>query len=40
MRSRAGHYRVRSGDYRVIFRIEGDVVRIVRIGHRADIYEE
>jgi mRNA interferase RelE/StbE len=36
----AGHYRVRSGDYRIIFRVEPDLVRIVRIGHRADIYEE
>lgn len=36
----AGHYRIRSGDYRVIFKMEADIVKIVRIGHRTDIYEE
>ncbi len=33
-------YRIRSGDYRVIFTIENDrvVVVIVRIAHRKDVY--
>lgn len=35
----AGHYRIRTGDYRVIFAIEGDVVWIVRIMHRSEDYE-
>ena len=34
------HFRVRVGDYRIIYRIERDrvVVVIVRIGHRRDVY--
>ena len=33
-------YRVRSGDYRVIYRIEDErlVVLVVKIGHRRDVY--
>jgi mRNA interferase RelE/StbE len=33
-------YRIRSGDYRVIYQIKDDVliVLVVRIGHRKDIY--
>ena len=34
-------WRVRTGDYRVIYRIENDVltVVVVRAGHRRDIYD-
>jgi hypothetical protein len=31
---------VRTGDWRVIFRPVGDEIRIVRIAHRRDVYEE
>ena len=33
-------YRIRVGDYRIIYRIEDDVltVTVVKIGHRRDIY--
>jgi mRNA interferase RelE/StbE len=33
-------YRVRVGDYRVLYEIQGDqlVVYVVRIGHRRDVY--
>jgi mRNA interferase RelE/StbE len=33
-------YRVRQGDYRILYEIEDDVLRVmvVRIGHRRDIY--
>jgi mRNA interferase RelE/StbE len=39
----AGHdgvYRIRVGDYRVLYRIEDEVliVLVIRIGHRRDIY--
>jgi mRNA-degrading endonuclease RelE of RelBE toxin-antitoxin system len=34
----AGHYRMRTGDYRVQFRVEGDTVIIERIGHRDGFY--
>ena len=36
----AGYFRVRTGDYRIIFHLEGEVVRVVKIGHRKNIYEE
>lgn len=35
----AGHYRVRTGDYRLQFRVEGDEVIIERIGHRDRFYD-
>ncbi len=36
----AGHWRIRVGDYRIIYRIERRrvVVVIVRIGHRREVY--
>jgi len=33
-----GQYRFRIGDYRVLFDVLGDTLRINRIGHRRDIY--
>ena len=36
----AGKYRMRTGDYRLQFRIEGDNVIIEKIGHRAKFYED
>lgn len=35
----AGHYRIRTGDYRLQFRVVGDEVIIERIGHRDRFYE-
>lgn len=35
----AGHFRIRTGDYRVQFRVEGDEVIIERVGHRDGFYE-
>ena len=34
-------YRVRQGDYRIIYRIDDDalVVLIIKLGHRREIYE-
>jgi len=34
-----GTYRLRIGNYRIIFDIEKDNVVILRIGHRKDIYK-
>ena len=31
-------YRLRVGDYRVLFEVEGEVIVIYRIRHRKDIY--
>ena len=41
LRSRLfGLWSLRVGDYRIIYRIEGNVVRIEVIGHRSTIYPE
>lgn len=36
----AGHYRMRTGDYRLRFRVDGDEVVIEQVGHRDRFYEE
>jgi mRNA interferase RelE/StbE len=35
----AGHWRLRTGDYRLQFRLEGDTVIVERIGHRDGFYD-
>lgn len=35
----AGHYRVRTGDWRIVFRVTGTVVIVVRVAHRKEVYE-
>jgi mRNA interferase RelE/StbE len=32
-------YRLRMGDYRVLFDVEGDVIVIRNVGHRKNIYD-
>ena len=34
-----GHHRIRTGDYRVLFRVEGDRVLVERVRHRKDVYD-
>lgn len=36
----AGRFRIRTGDYRIQFRVTADEVIIERIGHRDGFYEE
>jgi mRNA-degrading endonuclease RelE of RelBE toxin-antitoxin system len=36
----AGRYRVRTGDYRLQFHVEGNKLRVEKIGHRAKFYED
>jgi mRNA interferase RelE/StbE len=36
----AGHFRIRTGDYRVQFRIRRHTLLVVRIGHRDGFYED
>ena len=36
----AGRYRIRTGDYRVQFRVENDEVIVERVGHRDGFYED
>lgn len=35
----AGLYRIRTGDYRVLFRVKGPEVIVERVGHRDRFYE-
>ena len=35
-----GHFRIRTGDWRIIFRPAGQEIWIVRIAHRRDVYED
>ena len=32
-------FRMRVGDYRVVFAIEKDVIQILKVGHRKNIYD-
>lgn len=36
----AGQFRLRTGDYRLQFRLVGGVVYVLRIGHRDGFYDE
>jgi mRNA-degrading endonuclease RelE of RelBE toxin-antitoxin system len=36
----AGHYRLRTGDYRVQFRVEVRTVIVERMGHRDGFYDD
>lgn len=40
LKDRPGYLRVRVGDYRIIYTIKDDVLRVlvVRVGHRRDVY--
>ena len=35
-----GWYRLRTGDYRVRFRVEGETIIVDKIGHRSEFYED
>ncbi len=35
-----GHYRVRAGDWRIVFKPTGESVIVVRIANRRDVYED
>ena len=35
----AGHFRVRTGDYRVQFHLSGDTLIVEKVGHRDGFYE-
>ena len=38
--ARAEYHRVRSGDYRVVYQVEDDVLRVlvIKVGHRRNVY--
>ena len=35
----AGSFRIRTGDYRIVFRVRGDLVTVWKIGDRRDVYD-
>jgi len=35
-----GHYRIRTGDWRIVVRPSGSVLWVVRIENRKDVYED
>lgn len=37
-KSLQGHRKLRVGDYRVIYRIAGEKIIVLKIGHRRDVY--
>ena len=39
IRFKIGSYRLRIGDYRVIYDIDGKMITILLLGHRKDIYK-
>jgi len=38
--NRSGQFRLRTGDFRLIVRPVGDVVYVLEVGNRKDVYEE
>jgi len=36
----AGWYRLRTGDYRLRFRVQGETIIVDKIGHRREFYED
>ena len=38
-RTLKGYWKLRVGDYRVVFKVEGDDIIVLGIRHRRDIYE-
>ena len=35
-----GYWKLRVGDYRIVFKVEGEIVYVLAIRHRKKIYEE
>ena len=38
-RTLKGYWKLRVGDYRVIYKVTGKTVLILRIGHRSEVYQ-
>jgi len=34
-----GSFRLRIGDYRVIFEVDGNIIKILKVGHRKNVYD-
>ncbi len=37
--SRSNEYRLRAGNYRILFKINSNIIKIFKISHRKDIYK-
>jgi mRNA-degrading endonuclease RelE of RelBE toxin-antitoxin system len=35
----AGHFRIRTGDYRLLFKLQADAIVVVKIGNRKNVYD-
>ena len=40
MKNLEDHYRLRVGDYRLIFELKDNLVTVLKVGHRQNIYDE
>jgi mRNA interferase RelE/StbE len=38
--SLAGHRKMRVGDYRIIYRVKDNMIIVLKIGHRKDVYNK
>jgi len=40
IRGKDNHYRIRVGDYRIVYTPQNDklIIRVIRVGHRKDVY--
>ena len=34
-----GSFRIQAGNYRMVYRVEGAIVEIIRVAHRSEVYE-
>ena len=39
-KSLGGYWKLRVGDYRIVFKVEGEIVYVLAIRHRKKIYDE
>ena len=39
-KSLRGYWKLRVGDYRVVFKVEGEIIYVLAIRHRKNIYED
>jgi mRNA interferase RelE/StbE len=35
-----GRFRIRTGDFRIVFVVEGETITIIKVGDRKDVYED
>ncbi len=40
LRGKLNLWRIRQGDYRVVYTVQGETVTVKRVGHRSEIYRQ